>query len=229
MQKQLKDFLASPERPDDTMGYHKLCGFLFSIACSPELIKPSEWLPLIFNEQDPNYSSLDQAKDVTGEIFELYNDINTQVVEGNVHLPEDCHITDKATDNFTGPLGQWSSGFMSGHSWLIESWDSYTPDELDKELGSCIMIMSYFADLKLAEAYRKEATNKDITADNMAQTVVKIFGDAMASYAHLGYSIYTVLSESNEQILPYINDQKIGRNEPCPCGSGKKYKHCCLH
>jgi preprotein translocase subunit SecA len=20
--------------------------------------------------------------------------------------------------------------------------------------------------------------------------------------------------------------QKIGRNEPCPCGSGKKYKHC---
>jgi hypothetical protein len=22
--------------------------------------------------------------------------------------------------------------------------------------------------------------------------------------------------------------QKIGRNDPCPCGSGKKYKHCCL-
>ena len=20
---------------------------------------------------------------------------------------------------------------------------------------------------------------------------------------------------------------KVGRNEPCPCGSGKKYKHCC--
>src|SRR5207244_424145 len=22
--------------------------------------------------------------------------------------------------------------------------------------------------------------------------------------------------------------EKIGRNDPCPCGSGKKYKHCCL-
>lgn len=21
---------------------------------------------------------------------------------------------------------------------------------------------------------------------------------------------------------------KVGRNDPCPCGSGKKYKHCCL-
>ena len=24
-----------------------------------------------------------------------------------------------------------------------------------------------------------------------------------------------------------INDEKIGRNDPCPCGSGKKYKKCC--
>jgi hypothetical protein len=22
---------------------------------------------------------------------------------------------------------------------------------------------------------------------------------------------------------------KTGRNDPCPCGSGKKYKHCCLN
>jgi hypothetical protein len=26
-----------------------------------------------------------------------------------------------------------------------------------------------------------------------------------------------------------VKDKKIGRNEPCPCGSGKKYKHCCLN
>lgn len=23
-------------------------------------------------------------------------------------------------------------------------------------------------------------------------------------------------------------DQKVGRNDPCPCGSGKKYKNCCI-
>lgn len=28
---------------------------------------------------------------------------------------------------------------------------------------------------------------------------------------------------------PYVNPlPKIGRNEPCPCGSGKKYKKCCI-
>jgi len=25
------------------------------------------------------------------------------------------------------------------------------------------------------------------------------------------------------------SDNKIGRNDPCPCGSGKKFKKCCLH
>ena len=24
-----------------------------------------------------------------------------------------------------------------------------------------------------------------------------------------------------------VTVQKVGRNDPCPCGSGKKYKHCC--
>ncbi|MBC8417397.1 MAG: PBPRA1643 family SWIM/SEC-C metal-binding motif protein [Pseudomonadota bacterium] len=26
---------------------------------------------------------------------------------------------------------------------------------------------------------------------------------------------------------PVISEKKVGRNEPCPCGSGKKYKKCC--
>jgi preprotein translocase subunit SecA len=26
---------------------------------------------------------------------------------------------------------------------------------------------------------------------------------------------------------PTIIGKKVGRNEPCPCGSGKKYKNCC--
>ncbi len=35
-------------------------------------------------------------------------------------------------------------------------------------------------------------------------------------------------SQSEETIKkPVRKDKKIGRNEPCPCGSGKKYKHCC--
>ncbi len=35
-------------------------------------------------------------------------------------------------------------------------------------------------------------------------------------------------AEAEEARRPYVREgRKIGRNEPCPCGSGKKYKHCC--
>lgn len=34
---------------------------------------------------------------------------------------------------------------------------------------------------------------------------------------------------TTEKARPYVKraDQKVGRNDPCPCGSGKKYKKCC--
>jgi len=33
---------------------------------------------------------------------------------------------------------------------------------------------------------------------------------------------------TTEATQPFVREQrKVGRNEPCPCGSGKKYKHCC--
>ncbi|SHE61966.1 protein translocase subunit secA [Caldanaerobius fijiensis DSM 17918] len=34
-------------------------------------------------------------------------------------------------------------------------------------------------------------------------------------------------SEGEEKRKPIVKGKKIGRNDPCPCGSGKKYKHCC--
>ncbi|GHT82693.1 hypothetical protein FACS1894137_02080 [Spirochaetia bacterium] len=32
-----------------------------------------------------------------------------------------------------------------------------------------------------------------------------------------------------EQGASPANKKKVGRNDPCPCGSGRKYKHCCLN
>ena len=36
-----------------------------------------------------------------------------------------------------------------------------------------------------------------------------------------------VAAPGDDQVQPFVRDErKVGRNEPCPCGSGKKYKHC---
>lgn len=35
-------------------------------------------------------------------------------------------------------------------------------------------------------------------------------------------------SKTEYNATPIVKEDKIGRNEPCPCGSGKKYKKCCI-
>ena len=41
-----------------------------------------------------------------------------------------------------------------------------------------------------------------------------------------GYTNKDELSDSGNE--PIRVEVKTGRNDPCPCGSGKKYKKCCL-
>ncbi|PKM67521.1 MAG: SEC-C domain-containing protein [Firmicutes bacterium HGW-Firmicutes-2] len=47
-------------------------------------------------------------------------------------------------------------------------------------------------------------------------------------------SIFTLekrkeIKKTYNQSKIIIKDKKIGRNDPCPCGSGKKYKQCCMN
>ncbi|NLM68159.1 MAG: hypothetical protein GX180_13450, partial [Enterococcus sp.] len=46
---------------------------------------------------------------------------------------------------------------------------------------------------------------------------------------HTPSELYAISVEGQEKTIefPTLKNQKIGRNDPCPCGSGKKYKRCC--
>jgi preprotein translocase subunit SecA len=48
-------------------------------------------------------------------------------------------------------------------------------------------------------------------------------------YQHAGYDEALVAGAAEEKAKerPFVREMgKIGRNDPCPCGSGRKYKHC---
>ena len=40
-------------------------------------------------------------------------------------------------------------------------------------------------------------------------------------------SSYNLATHSQRRSQVAHSSERIGRNEPCPCGSGKKYKRCC--
>ena len=57
--------------------------------------------------------------------------------------------------------------------------------------------------------------------DFSAAAVVPAIENAGLTAAGLG-----VVGEEETGHSPVANEDKVGRNQPCPCGSGKKYKHC---
>lgn len=192
----LKEFLASPQRPEDCLSYNELLGFLFAVACSPEVIKPSEWLPMIFNEQDAGYANMEEGKSVQQQFLDLYSTIHGQVMMRGVTLPSEITIQKQALDNVDGDLGQWCRGFIFGHEWLIELWRDYTPDELDEELVICVMVLSFFSTHNLARAHHQEITGPSgKSLEDFAQTLLDMFENAMNSYAHIGQSIQLAMAE----------------------------------
>ena len=54
----------------------------------------------------------------------------------------------------------------------------------------------------------------------------KIYSSATVLFCSKAFSeMFDYISEPQEE--KSIITEKVGRNEPCPCGSGKKFKNCC--
>ena len=47
-------------------------------------------------------------------------------------------------------------------------------------------------------------------------------------YDNKWYYVGNVAVDANQEVIKPVTVDKIGRNDPCTCGSGKKYKKCCL-
>lgn len=221
----LKAFLADPKRPAGTLQYHELQGFLFAVTSAPELIRPPEWLPVIFNEAPALYASLDEAQAILGAIMSLYNDINDGVLNRTPALPADCAFRRTTLANLEddAPVSRWARGFTEGHQWLEESWDDCVPEDLEEEFGATLMTLSFFASRRFAEGLLAETGTSDLHA--FATTVRRLFPDAMFSYALIGRSIADARRDAGHE--PVRAQPRPGRNDACGCGSGRKYKKCC--
>ncbi len=49
----------------------------------------------------------------------------------------------------------------------------------------------------------------------------------MALMLMINLSVYNMVRKERFELEQKMESKKVGRNEPCPCGSGKKYKKCC--
>lgn len=228
--KALQLFLDAPDRSTKSMSYAESAGFLFSIACAPELVKPAEWLPLIIDPDNAEATSLENMQAITVGLMSLYNEMTRQVQKVDVKLPLEISFLDDpmANLNSESSISQWARGFRSGYIWLEEMWTEYTPEAIKEEAEHQLLVLFFFSSQKGAVALYEEVNNKDVTFEKMAEDMQRLFPDAQHGVALLGNSIQQALAARDDPTRqPVVKSEKVGRNEPCPCGSGMKFKKCC--
>jgi len=220
---ELDDFLAEAANEDTSMDVSTLEGFLTAIAIGPRLVRPSEWLPWVWDMEDgeatADFEDQEQASRIMSHIMRLYN----SVVQSFLTDPTAFEPIFWRGNQWGA--AEWSEGFLSGFQFSDEAWGLlaagqptwFTPFlrlgtddgiEITKKEGNAERWMNEIEpSLVRIHAYWADRREKLLA------------GQIDDDYHHRGRQ-----KEFGQVIR---GGPKIGRNDPCPCGSGKKFKRCC--
>ncbi len=221
----LRAFLDDPHRPHGALRYHEVQGFLFAVVCAPRPVRPDDWVGMVFGGRLPEYNSAEQGDAVIKELMQLYDSINAAVVAGRPVLPGDCGLLADPVANLEqdAPVAQWSRGFLQGHRSLEESWRAHLPQQAHDQFSLVLATLGFFSSHNMVKAHLGTHGCDDLAM--MAPTVVQVLDTALGTYAAYGRGVPQLPRRSERAEPAYA--RKIGRNEPCRCGSGRKYKKCC--
>ncbi len=144
-----------------------------------------------------------------------WNYVNHQLSDGEVYFP-------LVRENQLGEYGgnDWANGFLTGMHLRHDIWSELVNDE--EHGGPIVPIM--------ALAYENHPDPKirpfkePIDGKKRDDLIIASAAGVMRMHAYFLTQRNAYLPETGTFIRPR---QKVGRNAPCPCGSGKKYKRCC--
>ncbi len=223
--------------------YHSL-GFITAMASSPEEIQPSEWIEQLVATEDkvPHFDNEEQVKVFTTNLITWWSQCNQLFDQGGtISLPAKIGLTPSGKPNKA--LIEFSTGYLDGFDWLFESWQSVLPDdnpEAHRTLSVLNFILARFIDEKAMaksepDLYQQLPDTKGCfkVLPNLLSGVGMLGQDLALSDDEIeNMLLHPETDSSGSEMItkPFKNIQRsVGRNDPCPCGSGKKFKKCCLH
>ena len=193
----------------------ELDGYLTGIVVSPDLLLPSDWLDGIWGENEPTFEGLDQMKIVIAAVMDHYNAIIAALDAGFKQIeakqPVDYRPLFMAASEKPEHevVRTWVRGFGKAMALAPERWSSLAEDERLQPLLSPFV---GFLDIKDPDF--EPADNIDELLDEAAKAIPRA--------AIILRKIAQFRAERRAR-----RRNKVGRNDPCPCGSGLKYKRCC--
>jgi uncharacterized protein len=217
-----KELLALGE---ETMLIEELDGFIAGLLVCPELIKPGEWLPIVWghdaDEPPPAFDNLEHVNRVLGLLMEHYNDVARTLMERPDRYSP-LFAVDKRNGEILWEL--WIEGFEKAVNLRPAPWQKLLNADVDT--ATAMRGMRTLIDLACGDPNMPRKDRDTLIAaapDDIARWIVALNDWRLANYRPM---------QGTDPILhpSFTSANKVGRNDPCPCGSGKKYKKCCgLH
>ena len=204
----LDDFLCGLDS-DAALTLSGLDGFLSGVVVCPDLILPSEWLPVIWGGDGPGFADEREANEILGLIMARYNEIARGLGRKKRHAP----ILENDIDG-AALWELWVEGFATAMALRPDSWDAFEASE-NENVQFSIRCIASLASVALDGA-RINAELGDEVRAGASGLIADCLHDMNAARLALQGCAQTAPAPS------------IGRNDPCPCGSGRKFKKCCL-
>src|SRR6478672_3714890 len=148
----LDDYLVSDHAPDNSMGLSDLDGFLTGVVVGPELILPSEWLPVIWGGEEPKFETENEMRVVLGAIMGRYNEIAA------------CFNSDPEEFDpifWEGPEGEviasdWAGGFLDAVALRPQAWARLMDDDGVGSLMTPLFMLNGDIEINESEADENE-------------------------------------------------------------------------
>jgi uncharacterized protein len=155
----LSDYLLSDRSPPDCMDVSQLDGFLAGVLVGPDMINPSEFLPVVWGGMSPDFADAAEAEAIMGSILGRYNEIADAVATvPSFYAP--VFWQDQAGNSITE---DWAVGFMQAVALRSEAWEAVLFDDESAMLLISIGILAGMShpelgldDAKLPEAFLDE-------------------------------------------------------------------------
>jgi uncharacterized protein len=199
---------------DEPMLLTELDGFLTGILVCPELIMPGEWLPIVDGSDETDEAPFDDPADVqwfADAVMARYNEIVRDLGRGK---PQPIFEIDERNGDVLWEL--WIDGFAEAMALRRGSWAAVTAGE-DEDAAAALSRLSLLIAVARNES---ELDSVEINAlHDHAPTAIS----TNVSRLHVWRSRHAETFST----VPNARSPKVGRNQPCPCGSGKKSKRCC--
>jgi uncharacterized protein len=231
-------------RFDETPQWEFCEGFMAALVCCRRVVSPTEYFSVLLDLEDDSETPLFVDDAQFQRFFALWmrrwNEV-AAALNADVESLDDERAYQPEVMDLRGAIaalpdaqraemgdapipsfGQiWAIGFM----YAVESWPEEWAHPRDKEAAKVLD-----AALECMVAVTEDDTDPPTVAAFEEDGVPTISEQRLNDFADAMWAVYD-LRELWRNIGPRVEtvhvSPKIGRNDPCSCGSGKKYKKCC--